>query len=192
VPHLVAVVFSRDGDGSAGLFELKRLAECILPGCETAAAPARAFEHPERTVALQAGGQPIGRLFELHPSLGVEGRAAIVDLDLLSTLRLDTPSLRYEPLLRFPSSAFDLSVVCTLREPVGFIQARLRAAGGTGVQSIDFVRQYIGAPLPPDRKSVSFRLTAGAPDHTLSSEEIGVIRARIIETMLGHGYELRV
>jgi phenylalanyl-tRNA synthetase beta chain len=192
VPHLVAVVFHRDGDGAAGLFELKRLAECVLPGCETAATQPRAFEHPERAALLQADGQIFGRLFELHPSLGVEGRAAILDLDVLAAFRLQQHDLRYQSLWRFPTSAFDLSVLCGLREPVGTIQRRLREAGGGDVQAIDFVREYIGAPFPSDRKSVSFRLTAGASDRTLSSEEVGTIRTRIIESLRAHGYELRV
>jgi phenylalanyl-tRNA synthetase beta subunit len=60
------------------------------------------------------------------------------------------------------------------------------------VESVEFVRQYSGPPLRTDQKSVSFRLTAGSPERTLSSEEVGEIRARIIEGMRGLGYELRV
>jgi phenylalanyl-tRNA synthetase beta chain len=54
------------------------------------------------------------------------------------------------------------------------------------------VRQYMGAPLEEGRKSVSFRLRVGSPERTLSSEEAGDIRARVIEGMRGLGYELRV
>jgi phenylalanyl-tRNA synthetase beta chain len=57
---------------------------------------------------------------------------------------------------------------------------------------IEFVREYKGAPLPADRKSVSFRLTVGAPDRTLSSEEVAVIRDRVIEAMRKSGFELRI
>jgi len=192
IPHLMAAIYSREGDGLSNLFELKRLAECILPGCEAVAAEARSLEHPERTASLHAGGEIIGRLFELHPSIGVEGRAAILDLDLKAAMRLEKRDVKYQALSRFPTSAFDLSVVCDLREPVGRIEARLRDAGGSDIQAIEFVREYIGAPLPPERKSVSFRLTAGNPDRTLSSEEAGAIRARVIESMRAHGYDLRV
>jgi phenylalanyl-tRNA synthetase beta subunit len=54
------------------------------------------------------------------------------------------------------------------------------------------VRQYSGPPLPDGAKSVSYRLTVSAPDRTLSSEDVGVIRQRIIDGMRGAGYELRV
>jgi phenylalanyl-tRNA synthetase beta chain len=126
----------------------------------------------------------------LHPSLGVEGRAAILDLDLNRMERLDPRDTKYRPLRRFPVSAFDLSVVSALREPVGDIENKLAAGAGADLVQIEFVRQYSGAPLPEDRKSVSYRLTVGAPDRTLSSEEVGSIRTRIIDTMRASGYEL--
>jgi phenylalanyl-tRNA synthetase beta chain len=131
-------------------------------------------------------------LFELHPSLGVEGRAAVLDLDLGLIERLDQRDTKYQQLRRFPVSTFDLSVVSALREPVGEIQKRLASGAGADLVQIEFVRQYAGAPLPEDRKSVSYRLTVGAMDRTLSSEEVGSIRARIIDSMRASGYELRL
>jgi phenylalanyl-tRNA synthetase beta chain len=54
------------------------------------------------------------------------------------------------------------------------------------------VRQYAGPPLAEGTKSVSFRLTVGSPERTLSSEEIAGIRGAIIDRMQELGYELRV
>jgi phenylalanyl-tRNA synthetase beta chain len=99
---------------------------------------------------------------------------------------------RYQALRRFPVSAFDLSVVAGLREPSGEIERQLSAAAGRDLVQIEFVRAYTGAPLPEDRKSVSYRLTVAAPDRTLSSEEVAGIRNRVIEAMRAGGYDLRV
>jgi phenylalanyl-tRNA synthetase beta chain len=68
----------------------------------------------------------------------------------------------------------------------------LADAAGSDLAAIEFVRVYTGAPLPDDRKSVSYRLTVAAPDRTLSSEEVAAIRNRVIEAMRAGGYELRV
>ena len=190
--HLAAAIYAREGDGAAGLLELKRLAECLMPKCEVSAARANPYEHPERAASVYWRGEPVGRLFELHPSLGVEGRAAILDIDLAFLERLDRRDVRYQPLRRFPVSAFDLSVVTELREPAAQIERRLAGAAGPELIEIEFVRQYTGAPLPEDRKSVSYRLTVGATDRTLASEEVATIRNRVIEAMRSHGYELRV
>jgi phenylalanyl-tRNA synthetase beta chain len=192
IPHFAAAIYEREGDGSAPLFELKRLAECLMRGCEVRLVAARPFEHPERAAIVSWRGQDIGRLFEMHPSLGVEGRAAVLDLDLGSMQRLADQETRYQPLRRFPTSAFDLSVVANLREPAGEIERRLAAAAGSDLVEIEFVRQYTGAPLPEDRKSVSYRLTVGANDRTLSSDEVSAIRNRIIEALRRDGFELRI
>ncbi|MGA2879701.1 MAG: phenylalanine--tRNA ligase subunit beta [Bryobacteraceae bacterium] len=193
VPHFVAAQYAREGDGSASLFELKRLAECLMEGCRVRLAQARPFEHPERAAIIEWRGEDAGRLFELHPSLGIEGRAAILDLDLAKMEKLaQQEDRRYQTLRRFPASAFDLSVVAGLREPSGDIERLLTSAAGNDLIDIEFVRVYTGAPLPEDRKSVSHRLTVAAPDRTLSSEEVAAIRSRVIQAMRDAGYELRV
>ena len=179
VPHVVAAMYAREGDGRESLFELKRLAECLMDGCETRLADARPFEHPERAAIIAWRGEDIGRLFELHPSLGVKGRAAIVDLDLTKMEKLDDRERRYQPLRRFPVSAFDVSVVAPLRDPANEIKKRLAAAAGGDLVEIEFVREYTGDPIPAGRKSVTFRLTVGAQDHTLSSEEVAAIHDRV-------------
>jgi len=122
----------------------------------------------------------------------VEGRAAVLDLDLAAMLRWETQEQRYRALRRFPTSAFDLSVVAALREPAGEIERRLREAAGSDLVDIEFVRQYTGAPLAEDRKSISYRLTVGANDRTLSSDEVTAVRNRVIEALRRDGFELRI
>jgi phenylalanyl-tRNA synthetase beta chain len=192
IPHLAAVVSARD-DGRAGLMELKRVAEHLMPGCEMVPAEPRSYEHPVRAAEVHWQGQATGRLFELHPSLVETGRAAVMDVDLAVLQALSAAGeRRYVPIRRYPSSAFDLSVVAGLREPAGDIQKKLSAYAGADLVSIEFQREYTGPPLPENAKSVSFRLTVAAADRTLSSDEVSAIRARVIDAMRGEGYELRV
>jgi phenylalanyl-tRNA synthetase beta chain len=190
VPHLIAAAYARE-DGEAELMELKRVASHLMPGCEVRPAAARPYEHPVRAADLHWRGSVVGRLFELHPSM-VTGRAAILDLDLELVKNLRPLEKRYQPIRRFPSSAFDLSVIANVRDLVGDIEKQLIRFGGAGLESVEFLRQYAGPPLGEGTKSVSFRLTVAAPDRTLSSEEVGAIRARIIGGMQDLGYELRL
>ena len=195
ISHLAAAVFNREGDGTAGLFELKRLAEILTPGVDVQATDALPYEHPARAWRISWQGEIVGRLFELHPATAkgrIEGRAAILDLDLDRVLALRPVQAKYQPVRRFPSSAFDLSVITPLREPSGAIEKQLRSAAGPLLEGIEYQRQYTGAPLAEGTRSISFRLTVGAADHTLSSDEVTGIRNSIIETMQRAGYELRV
>ncbi len=192
IPHLVAALYDRQGDGSSGLFEIKRAAECLMPGARACPAEPRPFEHPVRSADILWKGHTVGRLFELHPSLVESGRAAVLDVDLRAIWPLSAGEIKYTPIRRYPSSAFDLSVIAGLREHAGNLEATVASFAGPLLESIQFVRQYSGAPLEEGRKSVSFRLTVGSPERTLSSEEVGEIRTRIIEKMRELGYELRV
>jgi phenylalanyl-tRNA synthetase beta chain len=192
VPHLVAALYDRQGDGSSGLFEIKRAALCLMPGVEAQPAAARPFEHPARAAGLLWRGQPAGRMFELHPSLVDAGRAAVLDLDLRLLQTLAVADIKYKPVRRYPSSAFDLSVIAGLREHAATLEGGIRSFAGPLLESIQFQRQYSGPPLDADRKSVSFRLTVGSADRTLSSDDVTAIRTAIIEGMRGLGYELRV
>ena len=193
VPHLAAALFARQGDGAAGLDEIRHAAECLMPGAQAQPAAAAPCEHPARAADLFWKGERVGRVFELHPSLIETGRAAVLDLDLDRVRALaGAAELRYTPIRRYPSSAFDLSVIAGLRDPAGELQSKVRSFAGPLVESVEFLRQYSGPPLEAGQKSVSFRLTAGSPERTLSNDETTAIRARIIEGMRALGYDLRV
>ncbi len=191
IPHLAAAIYSKEGDGTAGLFEMKRAAGCLMPGAEARPAAARPYEHPTRAAEIHWNGAVTGRLFELHPSLA-GGRTAMLDLDLTAVQSARPKVQRYVPIRRYPSSAFDLSVVARAGELVGDLQAKLAELSGPLLESIEYQRQYAGPPLAEGAKSVSFRLTLGSPERTLSSEEVGEVRAHLIDGMRAQGYDLRL
>ena len=60
IPHLVAAYYDRQGDGQAGIFELKRLAECLLPKAQTVPVAARTFEHRRERRRFAWTGRPWG------------------------------------------------------------------------------------------------------------------------------------
>ena len=102
IPHLAAAIYSKDGDGAAGLFEMKRVAECLMPGAEARPCAAKPYEHPARAAEIHWRGALAGRLFELHPSLA-EGRTAMLDLDLtaVQAARAQREALHAHPALSF-------------------------------------------------------------------------------------------
>lgn len=191
IPHLMAAIYSK-GDGAASLYELKRLAECLMPGCEVLPVESLPYEHPARSVAVSWRGETIGRIFELHPSLVETGRAAILDLDLDLLFHLGEKPKHYTPLQRYPSTAFDLSVIAGLRELAGVLRKQIVRAAGECCDSVEYLYAYRGSPLAQDKQSLTYRITLTAPDRTLSSEEASEVRSAIIDALRADGYELRV
>jgi phenylalanyl-tRNA synthetase beta chain len=190
IPHFLAAVCTR-GDGRAALFELKRLAECLMPGCEARPAEARPYEHPARAGEIVWRGQTTGRLYELHPRYLEQGRAALLDLDLAAMFALGPLPVKYKPLRRFPTSEFDLSVVAGLRVHCAELAARIRDAAGALCERVQYLYSYQGKPLPEDRQSLTYRVTLGAPDRTLTSEEVAAVRAAIITALEAAGFSIR-
>jgi phenylalanyl-tRNA synthetase beta chain len=189
--HLVAAIYSREAretDG-ANLLELKRVAGYLATDYKVV--PANGHDktmHPERAGHIEVGDQRIGNLYELHPGLLDRGRAAILDLDLDTMQALPPQRQTYRPLRRFPTSSFDLSIVAAARDLVANLESKLRQLAGSGLVALEFLLIFL---LPPDKKSVSFRLTLGADDRTLTNEEVTGIRDRVVTGIKAAGYELR-
>jgi phenylalanyl-tRNA synthetase beta chain len=179
IPHLAAVSFERHGDGAANLFELKRLAGTIAPGCTVEPAEARGFEHPNRAAIVILRNEPIGRLFEFHPSMVETGRAAVLDLDLTKVQALRTAAGKYQPLRRFPTSAFDVTVPVAERELAGNVLAQLRESVGPLALEVRYLYDYKG----DSGRSMSFRITLGAADRTLTGEEVTAVRSQVMSWM---------
>lgn len=188
--YLVAVLYRRD-EGDARLLEVKRLADCLRPGITARPTAARSFEHPARAATIHADDTEIGRLFELHPSLVEQGRAAILEIDL-QMLEQHPRASRYQPIRRTPSSSFDLSVIANSHAYVGDLESLLRTLAGPLLDNLQFLQVYTGPPIPEGRKSVSYRLTVADRSRTLSSDEVNAIRARVIEGVQAAGYSLTV
>ena len=186
--YLAAAIYGRATDG-ANLLEMKRVAQYLGHDCTIV--PAKAPDknaHPERAASVEIAGQRFGYLFELHPSLLDRGRAAILYIDLDALQLLPTGPQPYRPLRRFPTSSFDLSIVAGTREPVANLEVKLRQLAGEALVALQFLLIF---PLPQEKKSVSFRLTAGADDRTLTAEEVTRIRDRVVSGMKAAGFDLR-
>jgi phenylalanyl-tRNA synthetase beta chain len=188
--HLMAAIYGRETNGT-NLMEMKRVAQYVAAGSKVM--PANAHNktmHPERAAHVEVGGQHVGDLYELHPSLleNARGRAAILDLDLDALQALPSQRAPYRPLRRFPTSSFDLSIVATTHTLVADLGNKLRQSAGESLVSLQFLLIF---PLPPDKKSVSFRLTLGADGRTLTAEEVTRTREKVVEGIKAAGYELR-
>ncbi len=187
-PRFLAAIYTRQ-DGASALFELKRLAECLLKTARVDMdAEPREFEHPHRVGRVHSGGDDVGRLFEFHPNLVETGRAAVLELDMRLLQALQPPVKPYQPLRRFPTSAFDLSVIVPARSKAGDLQSVLAESAGEYLAGIDFLRTFA---LLDGATSVSYRLTLGASDKTLSNEDVTVIRERVIAAVQARGWSIR-
>lgn len=189
IPHLMAALYAKD-DGRAGLLELKRLAECLMPGCTVTPAPPRAYEHPARAAVVAWRGAELGRLYELHPGHVETGRAAILDIDLRLMMEHSAAPVKYRAIQRYPSSAYDLSVVTGVRTLIADVEREIAQA--VRADAVAYLYSYRGEPLPDDKQSLTFRITISAADHTLTNDEVTASRNAAIAALQAAGFDLRM
>jgi phenylalanyl-tRNA synthetase beta chain len=155
---------------------------------EQAAEP---FLHPGRAARVLTGGEPAGWLGELHPGVAAEwdlDQVAGFELDLGVVLRHAVIAPHYEDLTSFPSSRQDLAFWIPAAVPASRVVEVVREAGGALLRAVDVFDVY----AREGQTSLALRLEFRAPDRTLTDEEVGKRREKIVAAVsTGLGGELR-
>jgi len=142
--------------------------------------------HPGRTARVEIDGRQVGIVGGLHPGVEeefkIDGPCWIFELDLDRLLEYCPRRVVYRDLPRFPVVVRDLAVVA--EESFASDQViRLIKAWTGGEQLIEDVvlfDQYVGAPIPPGKKSLAYSISYRAVDRTLTDAEVNAMHARLI------------
>ena len=185
IPSCAVVLYAKEGDGKAGLFELKRIAGVMMPGCEARPMEARVFEHPHRAAAIWWQGVELGRLFEFHPSIVETGRAQVLYLNLAAMLGAQPGVVKYTPARRFPASDFDITVAVAPRGLAADVLAEAREVNVPNLVDAVYLYEYVD--VAKGARSMTFRFTLGAADRTLTSEEISSAQEKLRSALLSRG-----
>ena len=177
-------------DVLAALTDALELAGLVLaPGDRSGFAPGAAS-------AVVVDGEDVGSVGEVAPAalaafeLDSPVVAFEVDLDrLLDGARRDRG---FRAPSSFPPSRIDLAFVVRDEVPAGAVAARLREAAGELAEAVWCFDVFRSDALGERAKSVAFGLRFRAPDRTLTDAEVGEVRARCIDAVVGvFGAELR-
>lgn len=143
--------------------------------------------------------QDIGIAGILHPrvaaSLDAPAEVLVAEILLDHILPdLGQPTLRHEPIPRFPSTSRDLALLVPETLPFAAIERTLREAHEPLLRTclpFDVFRDPTGEKLPADQKSVGVSLTFQSPEKTLESSEIEAVVLRLknlLREKIGAGF----
>ena len=82
-------------------------------------------------------------------------------------------------------------MIAPLREYSAALETRIREFAGPLLERIEFLREYKGPQVSEGMRSMTYRITVGSAERTLSSDEINAVRDQIIEGVRGLGHETR-
>jgi phenylalanyl-tRNA synthetase beta chain len=150
--------------------------------------------HPTRTASVRLEETAIGYAGEIHPDVAaryeIGARVAVAELDL-APLVAPVPYREFVELSTFPHVDYDLS----FEVPDGVTAAALAAATSGAVTStfhvenVEVFDEY--RPADGGLRSLAVRYRLRAPDRTLTSEDVGEGRRKMIEAAAEIGAVLR-
>ena len=129
-------------------------------------------------------GETVGRLGLLSPKttedIGLrQSWAAAAEIDIEKLTPLPSRDNRYQRLPHFPLVEQDLSIV--VDEAISW--EKIEEAAASQVSRLEFVEEYRGSQVPEGKKSVMFRFWLASDQKTLSSEEIDLMRKRLLKKL---------
>ena len=132
--------------------------------------------------------QSLGLMGELHPRVRAawnlpEGRVCLAELRLMPLVRPAWQLETMPPISVYPPVIEDLAFVVAEEVTVRKVVDAIRRAGGDLLVDVELFDIYRGDPIPAGQKSLAFRVTYQAVDHSLSEKEVTRLRRRIIKTV---------
>ena len=158
-------------------------------GCE------KPFLHPGRRANIIYDGHVIGYLGEVHPevldnyAIGEAAYVAVVDMPEVYPLVND--DTKYVPLAKFPSVSRDFSMLVPHAVTAGQIEDILVQRAGKLCERVELFDVYEGAQVLAGFKSMAYKVTLRAQDHTLTDDEIGGVVKKILNGLEHLGVSLR-
>jgi phenylalanyl-tRNA synthetase beta chain len=136
--------------------------------------------HPGRSAAIVVGGNRIGVVGEVHPSVAerfdLDGRVIAGEIDVAGFAphrgEFVAPSA-------FPPVVFDMAFDVGDDVPAGRLVAVVREAAGDLLERAVVFDVFTGPPLAAGRTSVAIRLTFRDPGRTLTDEDLVPVRSAI-------------
>ena len=169
-------------------YDLKGVTEALLAGLglEGAFEPAKhpAF-HPGRCAQVSVGDSVVGVMGELHPltleafDLPAQPICAL-EFDLDSLLAAWGAPRTMVPTSVHPPVYEDLAVMVDEEVPAVRVRDLIAQTGASLVRSVVLFDVYRGEQVGAGRKSLAYRLTYQADDHTLTDREVAKLRGKIV------------
>lgn len=193
----LAVALAWDGDDAFSARHLwDRLCDALrLDGVSLANGSVPGL-HPTRTARIVSDGAVIGAVGEVDPEItaayGLDRTVGWMrcDLERLHSVRRRPEAAT--PVSRFPSSDIDLAFVVADEIPAEAVEATVVGSAGDLLVDVRLFDVYRGEATGEQSRSLAYRLRFCALDRTLTDEEVGESRQRVIEAVeAAHGARLR-
>ncbi len=152
--------------------------------------------HSGRCAVLRIDGVVVGHAGELHPrvveAFGLPPRTAAAELDLDAVVGAAAGLATAPTLSTYPLATSDVALVVPADVPAIEVETALRAGAGALLEGVRLFDVYVGHGVAEGSRSLAYRLSLRATDHTLTADEVNAVRdAAVAEAAQRVGAVLR-
>ena len=145
------------------------------------------FLHPGQAAVLEFEGKPVGFLGTLHPSLASELKireeTAVAEFNLQLLMSGQPRSPKYKPISKMPAVDRDIALQMPKDLPAATVETEIKKAAGELLREVRVFDVFEGGSLPPDQRSVAFRLVFQSKDTTLEDQKVNELRDKVVQTV---------
>lgn len=135
--------------------------------------------HPGQSAVISVNNDIVGIIGKIHPKIEKDDVFVLeIDLDRLLSKRVG--KMKYKEISKFPNIKKDLSIVVDKKMSAQEIGMKIKKLAGSLLESSEVFDVYTGTGIEDDKKSISFALTFGKGDRTLTDDEINEVMNKII------------
>ena len=135
--------------------------------------------HPGQSAVISVNNDIIGVIGKIHPKVEKDDVYVLeIDLDRLLSKRVG--KMKYKEISKFPNIKKDLSILVDKKISAQEIGMKIKKLAGSLLESSEVFDVYTGTGIEDDKKSISFALTFGKGDRTLTDDEINEVMNKII------------
>ncbi len=150
----------------------------FVPGKDATLSPAGSAD-------IMVGSSKIGVIGEVHPvvlkNFDISDPAFLFELDVDKLVTLASKPLVFKAVSKYPSITRDIAML--VDAPVTYQKIVDIVKAFSLVSDMQLFDLYEGKQVPEGKKSMAFRLTYQAADHTLKDEEVDKVQQRILERL---------
>ena len=135
--------------------------------------------HPGQSAVISVNNDIVGIIGKIHPKVEKD-EVYVLEIDLDRLLGKRVGKMKYKEISKFPNIKKDLSIVVDKKISAQEIGMKIKKLAGSLLESSEVFDVYTGTGIEEDKKSISFALTFGKGDRTLTDDEINEVMNKII------------
>ncbi len=134
------------------------------------------FMHPTRSADIICGGEKIGVVGQIHPSVAEEFNldkpVYVIELNYDKMSQLFNDKIVFRPISKFPPVERDLAVSVGEDVSCAEVMGAIKKAAGDNLESVYLFDVYQGDQIEKGKKSLAFNLIYQSRERTLNVEEV--------------------